>query len=868
MDVRRSTGAPTTPAAPLLCVRRPRLEAFFDRVPLTPASVVVAPAGSGKTAAAAVWADRARGAGHEVIWLRPEQTAELAAHLEGPSTQPPAVLVVDDAHLLDRDSAALLASRLTDDPTNVRMLLLSRLEPDLVPLAATLAGQVQNLPVGELAFTDPEATELVRAHHPEATDEQVSSVLCQSRGWAAALVFGARTLQASGDGADPRSALAAARQPLLDYLLREIIEPLPNELLQVLIATCQEPDVTADEAALLSGLPGACELLDRAARGGLIVTAHRDATTGEMHWNRHPLLLDLLRRRTAPGGPDWTHVVEAHHRATTEYVERRDAERAVRHARFTGDLDLQLRVLREFSIDLISRGRTEVVADALASIPVDVRSRHQELLVMHATVLRSQHRVDAAKAAIDRALAADARSLGRDTHRNVDAELAALELWQARFGWREAAPALDRARRVLGCRHDGEVSAHDISGIAPLRATWLTLELASFESWLGELELAAIHIQDSAMYANRVDLPILERAVLAHRAVLEMLAEAYQTARVTAETSLAIGVDLGAGPDVAAARAHLVCGWASLQALRLDQAAVALTAFEAMPRERMDPLLLVYGRLLRACMLTAAGEVEAARRLLDGRGDVPELLPRPLERVDGLVRLLIGIAMGDRAGLEVVVHEFRDAGLAAEAALAGAVAVGLAGDEQRAVRLLDVLLRDPAEMAVTVALGAAVVRIALLDRIGTTTSTDTALGLVPDLLSRAAPQRMLWMLTIGAMISPGFVDLIATHADNPDCHPFAAEAASALRNHPRPYPDLTPHRAGSSEAYDEQPALLTPREQEVLGQLALGGGNADLARALFVSENTVKTHLASIYRKLEVDRRIDALRVARARGMV
>ena len=54
----------------------------------------------------------------------------------------------------------------------------------------------------------------------------------------------------------------------------------------------------------------------------------------------------------------------------------------------------------------------------------------------------------------------------------------------------------------------------------------------------------------------------------------------------------------------------------------------------------------------------------------------------------------------------------------------------------------------------------------------------------------------------------------------------------------------------------------------MLEQLSLGGGNADLARALFVSENTVKTHLASIYRKLEVDRRVDALRVARAHGLL
>src|SRR4051794_30325247 len=124
-DVPRSIGTASPPAAPLLCVDRPRLQAFFDQVPLTPISVVVAPAGSGKTAAAAIWAERARGAGHEVSWLRPDQSAELAAHLARTQAHPPSVVVLDNAHLLDPESVGLLASVLTRDAEAVRVLLLS-----------------------------------------------------------------------------------------------------------------------------------------------------------------------------------------------------------------------------------------------------------------------------------------------------------------------------------------------------------------------------------------------------------------------------------------------------------------------------------------------------------------------------------------------------------------------------------------------------------------------------------------------------------------------------------------------------------------------------------------------------------------------
>lgn len=58
------------------------------------------------------------------------------------------------------------------------------------------------------------------------------------------------------------------------------------------------------------------------------------------------------------------------------------------------------------------------------------------------------------------------------------------------------------------------------------------------------------------------------------------------------------------------------------------------------------------------------------------------------------------------------------------------------------------------------------------------------------------------------------------------------------------------------------PPALTDRERDILGQLARGLGNRDIARALFISEATVKTHLGRIYDKLDVETRAGA--VARA----
>ncbi|GAA4704816.1 LuxR C-terminal-related transcriptional regulator [Nocardioides conyzicola] len=864
----RTPPTASTPRPPEVFVPRPRLDEFLDDVPTTPVTLMVAPAGSGKTAAAAAWSERVSRSlpPVSVAWTSGDQDAAVATLVEAMRCpeQPdgPTVVVVDDVQLLSDASRESLTAILTADPGSVRLLLIGRHDPDLVPISAALTGAVRALRVDDLRFAPDDAADLVRAHHPTAGPDDVAAVLEQADGWAAALVLGSRALAGSVDIADARASLVATRQPVLDYLLHEVFETLPPDLAQVLLATCQQPQVSAGEAALLSGLPDAAALLDQAAAAGLLVTGYRDhSVPGSAGWRYHPLLLDLLQRRTAPTGPDWAVVVAAHHRATAAYVDRRDAEEAVRHAGLTGDLDLQLGVLREFSAELISRRQTEVLGNVLAGIPLDIRSRHPDLLVVQAMLLRAQGRIDAAKAATDRLLAIDARSLRDPVPRNTEAQLAILEVWQARYGWRAAAPALDRAALVLGCRHDAEVSAHDLTGLSPVTAAWLTLEMAYFQTWLGELELAAIHVQDVTMYAQQIDLPVLTRSTLAGRAVLEMVAGAYQSALATADAALL--VDVEALPDAAAARIHLSRGWALLQQLRLPEAEEALDRFHETPSGVMDPLLLAFGRLLRACVLTAVGEAAEARRVLDTRGDVPERLPRYLARLDRLVRVLVAVAMGDLTTVDALGHSMHAIGAPVEARLAEALSVGLSGDEPRAVRMLTEVMPTTPDAA---GLSSAVARAALLHRIGTPGAVQAARDLVPDLLSRAAPQELVWMLALGALVSPGFVDLVAGHAEGPDPHPFAAPAAAALRRMRRSYPDVGRHRdAGFG---DDARAPLTARELEVLEQLSLGGGNADLARALFVSENTVKTHLASIYRKLEVDRRVDALRVARAHGLL
>jgi len=77
---------------------------------------------------------------------------------------------------------------------------------------------------------------------------------------------------------------------------------------------------------------------------------------------------------------------------------------------------------------------------------------------------------------------------------------------------------------------------------------------------------------------------------------------------------------------------------------------------------------------------------------------------------------------------------------------------------------------------------------------------------------------------------------------------------------------LTPRPAGAAFQRNEAAIRslgLTARECEILALLASGQSNKEMARVLGISPNTVKTHIARVYEKLEVQRRVQAIEKAR-----
>jgi len=873
------------PVSPGTFVPRQRLDVELDNALSKPLTVLVAPAGSGKTAAVARWARRQRGPVHWLVAQRGAATVELGdallaaggidvprprrksggpgdvARRLGDGAADPRVVVVDDAQYLDPDSWALLETVLDSVPDRVHVVLLSRRDPPMSTVALELSDGLTLLRADSLRFDDDEARRLVTAHAPDADPDDVAAVQARARGWAAALVLGARSLAGAPDRVAARVALARTEQPVLDYLLGEVFTTVPAATRHLLLCTADEVAVTEAAAVALSGDDKAAGRLADLAAAGLLVTTYE--TPSGTSWTYHPLLRELLRRQVATDGPDQQLARAAHHRAARQYALLGSAAEAVRHATAAGEIPLLAELLWEHGLELLTAGPDGVVDAGLLALPPWAFDGWPGLLGVSALALRERGEIaEALRAAAQHArMAEEVRStLGARTPSTAEAahmaDAALLAVWMARYGWADLADSVATARTVLG-EGAGPASARPLD---PARLSWLLHELAAAELWLGDLDAATRHAAQAVLTARAVGNHELTARGLGDLALVQLLQGNVRSAEATVAECLREAAYQGISSGVVDC-SQVVLACAAVYDLRLAEAEGALAAMVT-PDTTVEPLVAALAVVVAAWLLAERGDVVGARQLLTVEPPLPEPVPTFVDATFAVSRVHWALVAGDRPAAEHEIARLDDLGWEVASAVYSAVLADLAGDQGAALRLLDDALARPAsDFETSCTVYAAAYRARLLLAAGRPVAARAALE---DALRRAAPQHLVHPLVAGIDTRAGR-SLLAEIAHDPREHPFATDVLDALHRETssasRGVPGTATRRGAVSTTPLAQP--LTERESEVLAELALGGSYQDVALALYITENTVKTHVSALYRKLGVERRADALRRAR-----
>lgn len=874
------------PRLPAGLVRRPRLERLLDDGVAAGTVVVSGPAGSGKTLLLASWAAGRR---PPVAWLSVEPSdadphqfwarvlaslqavddvppASLLATLHPPSAHDPRfvsvlveactalpgprVLVLDDAHLVDGTPAERsLAGVVRRGLGGLRLVVATRTVPGLPLQRLRLEGRLTELRAGDLQFDAAEAAQLLRAHGVVLPPAQLATLLEKTEGWAAGLRLAALSLQSAGDVGAVVEQLAGDQRAVADYFMQEVLDGQDPELTGFLLDTCVVHRISGDLADALTGRSDGRLLLGRLARANLFVVALDDRN----EWYRyHQLFGDLLRHRLRAQAPGRRR--ELHRRAAAWFAARGELLEAARHLRAAEDWTALARfVLRAAGAEMLGTERAALVA-LLADVPVDLVTRHAE--VAAATTVASYAEYDAGGLA---SRIARARTLLPGLPAR-DAQLteAVLTTLEALLAWMRADAAAQVRSSEQALRRLEDVLPEEMPAVPVYRIAATTVQ-AMGRLWSGELGEAetALRRTVTAVSARQAMTPVLALHLHGNLAVLEAMGGRLHEARRDVDIALAVAEESGWTFLPQAATAYVAESLIRLLEVDTEACAAALARGRACVGDLRDRYAETGLSLVGARLEVSRGDLRAARAALAQlrRRTAGWAMPRFLEQWCTLVEAEVLLAEGHPEEVARLLAAARTAATGGERPHAHRLVLLarsrlLAGRPQECLQVLRPLLEEPPE-----------------DR-GPATDLWVLAALAHDRLREDAPaqaalDRALAVAAPEAIARPflvagdGTLRLLQRYGRaHPDHDGFAAHLVERLGGAARPAAPPAPAEP------------LTNRERSVLQLLPTMMSNSEIAGELYLSVNTVKVHLKSLYRKLGVGTRRQAVLRAAELGLL
>jgi LuxR family transcriptional regulator, maltose regulon positive regulatory protein len=814
---------------PEALVRRPRLDALLADGARRQVTLISAPPGSGKTTLVTAWlASRRRRGAMLTVDARDNERDQLAgvivAALVDRGAVPPEevdatlpgttlldaafaqlerrsnkrVLVLDDLQeLTSRHALRTLSYLVERAPASLDLVLCSRADPPIRLTRLRLEDRLAEIRNDSLAFDLAETATLLTAHGLALTRAQVQALWRRTEGWVAGLRLAACALRGEADPAEFVQGAAGTETAIADYLLKELLTRQDEAIQQFMLRTSVVGRLTPDLAEVLTGDAAVSRRLGELERNGVLLAELEDRT-----WYRyHSLFATLLEARLRQQHRDLAD--ELHRRATTWFIANDMPGEAEVHARAAGDWPMVGRLAAERWVARALDG-----ADAndgmLAGVPARAIAANEGLTILAAAEAcsrRDRPTADAHCDALDDRQALDPTASGPEpTDPLTSAPSLARPLLAVSYARAFGTDARARAA-IAGLRGADDATT---ARLAQLRTIGLDLDDGRIER--ARREAAALVLGADFTWIATEALALL---ALADAVEGDLEAAALHAERVLDESSTT-------------APRHI----ATLAlALRHAQRGDHRHAVDALSAVRMpaaaDRVILAVEAAIRAALRTPGAPFVG----LEGDDAEHPLVLRTLVALGVLEALdSTGRVRVTGGPLEKAVLLGRQRWRARSAA--GVVSV--LNDHPRRGRRWHP--RTLIERSGLLALGAA----DRGDRGGTLAALRDALV--------ATEKTGIWAPLL--VLAPDLTDLLESRADELGPHQgLALELVDRARTSPAP-------------AFVEP---LTERETAVLCHLPTLMSNHEIADVMHVSVNTVKTHLKSLYRKLGVTSRREAV---------
>lgn len=883
----------TAPRPQAACVRRDQLLARLGAADEVRLILVVAPAGFGKSTLVAQWLAEAQTL-RRFAWLTLDEydqdgrrflayvagAIERAAPASLPTTlkqlaaaDPPLyqiiqillaelsaipgrlTLVIDDYHAgatATIHQAVMYVLRYL--PPNCQIVLLSRLDPPLALARLRAERQVLEIRAQDLRLSEEETgAVLARLGVTSLAPGLVRELYAQTEGWPIAVQLAAI---AQHDSAQPwRQAHTTTRQ-LTEYLADEVLARQPAERLALLLALAVPERFCAGLCAALLGTPE--EALSAESRLEELVKANlfMIALDGGGHWYRfHHLFRDLLvRRLRVSAGPE--RIRELHRRAAAWLEAERLTEEAVRQHLAAGDEDAAAELIERMLHRELGRDVSSAPPQSWMSLlPPQLIARRPGLSLIEARVAAFHNDLQVMDASLDRAVALAAARDGAPPpwpafRGDLAVQRGILRYWQGRP--EEAVADLWEGLR-LGA----------VPGVANTGMIFLGRAYASAGRFQDGLQ--ALHqLASAAGLPARMDEVTHYAALCMLHELVGRTADLMHDARRLAEL---LAARAATGPWLAFSASYL-----ARAAYEQSDLATAAAGFAEVQGHKYATNAASYAGALIGLAMVAAAQGRPA----DVAAYEQELCAFAAEV--GGVRLRnealgcsarLALMRGDHAAAlsaatQVVPERYMNARswyVAAPPELtqaAARIAVGGAALLAQAEATVDSVLAEARRLHNLRPLVCALAVQALLRR---------AQGRLPEALA-ALEEALLLAEPHGYVrtfvdLGPDLLALLGAVASRGVAEEYLARILAARSPQAGP-----PDHSATIAPRPSFPEQLTRREGEILALLAARWSDKEIAEHLVITLNTVRKHTSTIYGKLDVTDRRQAVAAARALGLL
>jgi LuxR family maltose regulon positive regulatory protein len=751
-------------------------------------------------------------------------------------------LVVDDVHELGPEALRQLELLIMRAPPGLRFVLATRHDVRLGLHRLRLDGDLAEIREPDLRFTVAEARELFDAAGVQLPDP--APLVERTEGWAAGLRLAALSLAGHPDPERLAAEFSGTERTVAEYLLAEVLDRQGEPVRRLLLRTSILERVNGELAGLLTGDSGGERVLQDLEAANAFVMA---LDTARSWFRYHHLFADLLQlelRRTAPD-----QVAGLHRAAAGWFAGHGYPVEAVRHAQAAEDWDLARRLLADHWPGLYLDGQAAVIHELLAGFPAEIRVADAELAAVAAGDELASGSLEAAGRYLGLAERASA-SVPDGRQGQAQLLLGIVRLLLARQ--RGDPPAVAEEAQRLQAMAEAPEAAQ--SGLGEELRALALISLGSTEFWAARFEEAGRHLDRGVALARRIGRPFLEFTGLVYAAneFFRSAALAVEHSRQAAE----LAERHGWTDEPAAGMASVIVARVLIWQGRLEEAEPWIQGAERTLRAEAEPAAGLAIRSHRGLLELARGRDADALAAFQAADRLSVRLAEPNLMVPGnrsfLVQTLVRLGETERA-------EQALAGLGDQDRDRGQMRISLAAlrlaqdNPHAAVAALAPVLDGSAPLPWPIRLAQAF----LLEAIARDALGDPAAGAraLERALDLAEPDgALVWFVLHPAP------DLLERQARHGTAHAaLIADILSLLAGR-----KLAPPPAGPPPPLEP----LSGSEIRVLRYLPTNLSMRQIGSELYVSHNTVRTHISHLYAKLGTHTRAEAVDRARALGLL